>query len=238
MEEKNSRRYYDKLQATYASLCDGKQNYLRAVNSYIVNDIKSSYDRPISWIDIGCGDGKRTRTIYEALEKVNIVDCVEESSVMAIAAKSNLMGIYRNIINKPTEYASLQKGEYDVATCLWNVIGHAQDKYAFIDSIYECLKNNGVLFMDANNRFNVAEYGLFSVFRNIILSFLGISNGTFKLENNGVSTEVYIFEEQELRKILANAGFNQIETAYFNYRTGLKTNWLQGQIMIKAYRSY
>ena len=236
MGNKSSEKYYDKLQPQYRSLSEKKAKYLNAVDKYIENSIKTERQSSVDWIDIGCGDGNRTKALHKKMNNINILDCIEESSEMADVATKTLEGIYRNLFNYAAENAPIDSNRYDLATCLWNVIGHAKDKQEFVNTIYKFLKEDGVLFLDANNRFNISEYGILRVLRNILLNFLGIANGLFELSFKGERTEVYIFEAKELTKILLNAGFKDIEVIYFNYRTGVKTGWMRGQIIIQAYK--
>ena len=231
-----SGEYYDELQKSYETLSDKRSDYIKAVDKYIIENINLMDINNLNWIDIGCGDGRRTKYLYCNLKNIENLDCVEESKVMAREANKNLNGIHQKIFNSAVETAPLAPLRYHVATCLWNVIGHTSKRHEFINSIYSCLKVGGVLFIDANNRFNISEYGLLPVLRNIILSKLGIKNGYFKLSVNKVSTNVYIFEKKELKRLLLNVGFKRVDIRYLNYKTGKRGNWLNGQMVFKAYK--
>ena len=236
MEQKYGGDYYDQLQENYDIVSSKRSAYLKAIDQLVIDNVNYIQKHPITWIDIGCGDGKRTKNLYDSLPRIKVLDCIEESNAMANIASEELSGICRRFIHSSVEFASIAENEYNLATCLWNVIGHAKNRHEFLKSIYACLKDDGFLFIDANNRYNISEYGLFAVLKNIFGDLLGISDGFFPLSINGVSTNVYIFNERELRNALSIAGFKKIDVCYVNYRTGLKANRLNGQIVFTAYK--
>ena len=124
-------------------------------------------------------------------------------------------------------------------TALWNVIGHTDNPVKFVKDAYAMLDHDGLLLFDANNRYNIRQYGVFAVICNAISDILGLgTKGFFKLRTNAPNefTSVYIASPNEIRracKMLVGAKFNIF---FLDYSTGRPTTCLEGQMFISIRR--
>ena len=120
------------------------------------------------------------------------------------------------------------KNKYDVATCLWNVLGHLGDKQQIstgLKNIKNAIKPDGVVILDVNNRHNVFQYG-WKAIKNIIKDCFihNFENGDIKfnisLDSHNIPSCVHIFTKYEIEKLVNAAGFEIKSTFYINYANG------------------
>ncbi len=227
----NSEEYYNDIASNYNNFLIDKDLYLRAVEREICKT-----DNIKSYLDIACGDATRSLRIVEVIKPDKVV-LIDESKHMIERARFK-KNLDLELVNMDFfDYHS--KITFDMITCLWNVFGHLVDKNQrlnFLIKIHSLMSNNGVLFIDINNRYNIDYYGFKNVFLNIVKNILGVKNvGSYNLKaSNGLISKVYIHKPNEFDKLINLAGFQIIEKKYFNYETGAEvdSSW-RGQIFYK-----
>ena len=136
-------------------------------------------------------------------------------------------------------YAHLDEQSVDIALCLWNVLGHVRNNKLpkAIENTYAALKDDGLLLLDVNNRYNIKQYGLRNIFKNIFFDLWPFQNskGDFPLKMNGIKSIVHIFTKKEIQRILSKAGFRNVDYIYINYENGrIEKSQFTGQLLIIA----
>jgi 2-polyprenyl-3-methyl-5-hydroxy-6-metoxy-1,4-benzoquinol methylase len=106
---------YDRVAPEFKRLSGVRQLYLKQVEQVIISEIPAGAK---SLLDVGAGDGRRSRRIASASEIKKLV-LLEPSSGMRGEALDDA-----EVWPIRAEQLSDAKGEFDVITCLWNVLGH------------------------------------------------------------------------------------------------------------------
>src|SRR4029077_19641207 len=143
---------YDALARSYGSISGARNRYLTAIERIIITHTPGSD----SLLDIGAGDGVRTVRIAEAAG-ISCVLALEPSENMRARWPHSLLGWGCRATQIPAT-----ERRFDVILCLWNVLGHLEDRNERISVLArarECLSSNGMMFVDVNHRYNAAEYG-------------------------------------------------------------------------------
>lgn len=218
----NSKDFYSKFSTYYTNYANSKITYTKAVDEFIVSNSNNNLDI----IDIGSGDGYRARGLSKMLgtKKLTLVD---DSIGMVKQCKSigNFDVLCADISNDYFEH----NYRYDIAICLWNVLGHIFDssrRLVALKNMRSLIKDNGSIYLDVNNRYNVSQYGLLSVIRNIYRDIISYSdeNGNFSLSmvfgGKTVTTKVHIFSSMEIEKLVKRAGLKIEKRIVINYVTG------------------
>jgi len=229
---------YDKLAPYYRDISDKRKAWITSINSYIINRLKQN-DR---LLDVGTGDGVRTRNIADAVGIKNI-SLVDPSAAMYKLAKNTQNSTVYNI-SAESLLKIRDQGTYDAILCLWNVLGHVptfERRVLSVQNMIKLLNTGGLLFIDVNNRYNSRAYGD-KVKSNMLLDKNDPKGYTGK--NGDVTYEIrigdevipasgHVFTEKELKIIATEAGANIIEVTYFDYDTGEQVNTqFEGQILI------
>lgn len=228
--EQSSKNYYDKLAHNYEEVSSKKSEYIKCINQIIAENAPKNVK---DYLDIGCGDGLRTKKIIEMVHpgQTTLVDTSEE---MMNLTRSNVANATYKCIDP---IAMEDEKKFDLITSLWNVIGHFPDfeyKTKFFEKINMLLTRDGVFIFDVNNRFNIAQYGVMPVIRNFANDIIyGQVSGFFKLQlSEKVNTEVYIHKPGELEKYITNAQLKIHKKFYVNYNSGvIEKSPLQGQLV-------
>jgi SAM-dependent methyltransferase len=226
----SSENYYNKIAQNYAEVASTRFAYIERINQIITSYAKG---RVKNYLDIGCGDGRRTREIIEIV-KPEISMLVDTSDKMIDLVRTNVPGVSYMCIDP---IAMDNSTKYDLITSLWNVIGHFPDfgyKAKFFKKIYSLLNDEGIFVFDVNNRFNIAHYGIKSVLRNYVKDMLfGSSSGFFELPiEEQKSSRVYIHKPNEVDNYLSPAKLMLIKRLYINYDTGsIEKSPYKGQLV-------
>lgn len=224
-----SKEYYDKIANDYSALLKHRARYLRAIE----NEINNS-NQIHSYLDIGCGDGERSRRIIELICPSRAV-LIDESVEMIKRFKGpkNI-----NIETKVGDFLAIELNEkFDLISCLWNVFGHLDSpkiRLEFLIRMFNYLNTGGCIYIDVNNRYNAKNYGRWNVMKSMIKDFIRLKGrGYWNLKaDNNISSKVYIHNPFELDRIIRKAGFSNFQKLYFDYDTGKRVNsFFQGQIL-------
>ncbi|MDO8658871.1 MAG: class I SAM-dependent methyltransferase [Candidatus Levybacteria bacterium] len=230
-----SNKFYTQFAESYAQYASTKEAYLSAVNNFI----KEETDIVKTMIDVGSGDGKRGKLISNFFNIKNFV---------ILDSSEGMIDMAKNITNALVIKADISSNEfklenkYDVVLCLWNVLGHIAvgNRKIALKNLSSLVENNGVVFLDVNNRYNVVHYGIRSVIKNLFKDvFLPKkTNGDFSLKidvkGTQINTIVHIFNPFEIERLFKSAGFLVLKRKIIDYKTGeIKNNLWEGQLVYK-----
>ncbi len=215
----SSSQYYDKMAASYETLMDQRNTFLLAVESLIFE--LSSGKSVNNYLDVGCGNGIRSMRIMEGLKPEHSL-LIDESKEMIQAA--SFLRNEKVQVEKCDFLEMKSNAPFQIITCLWNVFGHLESKslrLAFLKQMHSLLDQNGLLFIDINNRYNVNQYGWPNVMRNMLRDILRLKDsGKFALQKEGDISNVYVHNPFEFDKLITEAGFSRLRKIYIDYRTG------------------
>lgn len=227
-----SQKMYDNLADEYRSYSQSRLSYLNAVDSVVRQYLAPN----ASIIDFGSGDGVRIHNIVK--NTTSELCLVENSQNMMIKIKDQYP--HALILNQDFANINFQTHKkYDLAVCLWNVLGHLGDKQRVLTGLTNIRKSicqNGVVVLDVNNRHNISQYKMKAV-RNVIKDVFAykFENGDIKfnisINGHNIPSCVHIFDKHEIEKLINMAGFEIKSRFYINYANGgFKNSSLFGQL--------
>jgi 2-polyprenyl-3-methyl-5-hydroxy-6-metoxy-1,4-benzoquinol methylase len=232
----SSEEFYTKFAPFYEKYSSIKRNYIYTINNFI----KSESKLHLKMADVGSGDGKRSKEVAESIQASNLTLIDNSDGMVAIAKNINGANVVfadiSDIKFKPDD-------KYEIVTCLWNVLGHistAEKRKIALMNLTDLMEDNGLLFIDVNNRYNISNYGLKAVLRNICNDIFRFNKnkGDFELnldtKNGRIQTKVHIFNPFEMNKLLKSAGLKITKRQTINYKTGEKSSsFWGGQLVYK-----
>lgn len=233
LRNKRSQIFYDQYAPFYTEYLNLRKKYQKKVEDIMI----SLVSKPESMIDVGSANGLRSKRISQFF-KIKKLVLVDSSKNMCALSKKVSKNTY-NLDISDKEFRDL--GKYDVVFCLQNVIGHIETtagRKQAMHNLKRLIANNGSLFIDVHNRYNLNEYGLISVLKNIIKDIFKPSdqNGDFsftaKLRNTNIPGFVHIFTLEELKSLIKDTGLEIKKICYIDYKTGeIRKNQYGGHIL-------
>ena len=213
---------YDQIAPVFAQLAAERKAYLDAVDALVISEIPPGSR---SLLDVGAGDGARTCRIAQAAG-LNEVTLLEPSAEMRRNWPAGVKGLAMR-----AEGLNAAPGEFDVITCLWNVLGHvspAANRTEALRQFARLVSARGKVFVDVNHRYNAAHYGALPTLGRFIYDKISPcdENGDVAVawDVSGVKAETtgHVFTHREFRRMAKAAGLT-IENRYvIDYSSGEK----------------
>jgi SAM-dependent methyltransferase len=222
---------YDRMGPVFARIAEKRKSYLDSIDQLVISGIPSGSR---SMLDVGSGDGGRARRIAQARDIAELV-LVEPSVAMQGNSCDSKLRTMR------AEELHLEKAEYDVITCLWNVLGHifpSTSRLEVLRQFARLTSSHGRIFIDVQHRYNVRHYGAIPT----VLRFLRDrlrwkeTNGdvviAWDVDEVRCTTRGHVFTHSEFRSLAQAAGLN-IETRFVvDYATGERRPWsIEGHLL-------
>ncbi len=119
--------------------------------------------------------------------------------------------------------------DFDIITCLWNVLGHIFPSVRRIEVLRQCarvLSPRGKLFVDVNHRYNARHYGALPTAVRFLHDrvFWSETNGdvvvAWNIGGTRCRTWGHVFTHGELRSLCLSAGLNIEKRFVVDYNTG------------------
>ena len=221
----SSESFYDGLSQNYSTISKDRSNYLVSVERIISAKLPHSKNEKL--LDLGSGDGLRIQKIISGFEIE--VTAIENSSEMCNLLRTNTA--ITRVCESDIVKFDVEPSAYNYVTALWNFFCHIEEIDIAINKAYKSLVDGGTFIFDVNNPLNIGEYGIYSVTKNFFSFIHGLTEKKFKLVKGESETWVHFRPYWYYKKILKNAGFNDLSLLYLNYETGKKTTFFNGQIL-------
>lgn len=227
---------YDELAAHYRSVSAARAAYLRAIEEIIIQRITGAAS---SLLDVGSADGHRAMRIAESAHISNVV-LVEPSAGMR-----KLCGQRTQAVIWPLRAEELPDAEdrFSVITCLWNVLGHIetnQKRLTALTRMRRLLGDDGVIFIDVNNRYNAVNYGVLPTVGRMLYDLVAPSetNGdaqvTWTFGAQRIQSPTHVFTPREIATLLRDAGLIVKQKFAVDYRTGqVRRSTFAGQLLFE-----
>jgi len=235
-----SQNLYNRIASYYRDYSHQKSAYLDSIDKIIINEVKKCDNL----LDIGSADGVRAYKIAKELNVKRLILLDNSKEMAKICAKSIKAEYWlKDIAGKGIVNI---KDRFEVITCLWNVLGHIEGekrRRIALVNMRNLLEENGVIFFDVNNRYNMIGYGLFSVIKNMIKDIFSPSenNGNFEFnfhfDGKEIPASVHLFNPLEIEKLIKNCDLKIVKRFYLNYKTGEQSKTpFSGQLLYKISR--
>lgn len=220
---------YDRIGPVYARIAEKRRAYQDGVDRRVTAEIPSGTR---SMLDVGSGDGLRARRIAQVKDIAELV-LVEPSVAM-----QGRDGEFRTM---RAEELHLLKGEFDVITCLWNVLGHIFPSAARLELLRQFARlasPQGRIFIDLQHRYNMRHYGAIPTAFRFLRDRLkwNETNGdvmvTWDVEGVRCTTRGHVFTHHEFRALAQTAGLNIQNRFVVDYATGKSRRWsIEGHLL-------
>jgi 2-polyprenyl-3-methyl-5-hydroxy-6-metoxy-1,4-benzoquinol methylase len=215
---------YDRIAPSFARLSEERRAYLEAVERLIVAALPAGSR---SLLDIGAADGRRALRIA-AGAGIGDITLLEPSAEMR---KTWPAGVTAWPIR--AQELHTQSGQFDVITCLWNVLGHIFPASARSETLQQCarlLAPGGRILVDVSHRFNARHYGVLPTAWRWFCGGSGDVTVTWRPE--GVSTAGHVFTAREFAQLCRAAGVAMERRLVVDYASGAVCRWsFQGHLL-------
>ncbi|MGP0070561.1 MAG: class I SAM-dependent methyltransferase [Bryobacteraceae bacterium] len=222
---------YDRIGPVFARISEKRKSYLDTIDRLVISEIPPGSR---SMLDVGAGDGRRARGIAQARDIREFV-LVEPSVAMQ---GNNGSDAKRRTMR--AEELHLVEGEFDVITCLWNVLGHifpSDARQEVLRQFARLASPRGRIFVDVHHRYNARQYGAIPTALRFLHDRLrwnethGDVVVAWDVENVRCTTRGHVFIHREFRS-LAQAGLNIENRFVVDYATGERRRWsVEGHLL-------
>ena len=229
---------YDRVAPRYACLAKQRAAYLDAIDRLVTAEIPPGSR---SLLDVGAGDGARAGRIAAAVGLRDLV-LLEPSGVMRshCPAQANIWAIRAEDLHH-------QQSNFDVITCLWNVLGHILPSAARVKALRQfarLVSPEGRIFIDLNHRYNARHYGALATAARFLRDCVspGDRNGdvtvTWNIEGHRISTTGHVFTHREFTALSRAAGLRIEKRFVVDYASGqLHRRSFEGNLLYVLRRS-
>lgn len=232
---------YDRIAPIYRDLSEQRRAYLDRVEQRVLSEMPAGSR---SLLDVGSGDGSRSRRISQARD-INRLVLLEPSSAMQGERPAGA-----EVWTMRAEELSTVQAEFDVILCLWNVLGHifpVQGRREVLRQLGRLTTPRGAIFLDVNHRYNASHYGLPATLLRSIRDRISwrAENGDvvvrWKVPEHSIesnrgeaqcATLGHVFTDREFRTLAREAGLRIEKRFVVDYTTGELRRWSwQGNLL-------
>lgn len=216
---------YDRVAPEFARLSEKRKAYLDSVEQVIISEILPTAQ---SLLDVGAGDGTRACRIVQA-GKLERVVLLEPSAGMRSRYPANAQ-----VWAIRAEDLRHQQAQFDMITCLWNVLGHifpAAARAEVLRQFARLLSSEGKIFIDVSHRYNARHYGTLPTALRFMKDcvFPGEQNGdvvaAWNLGEMQCATRGHVFTHGEFLSLSQAAGLTIEKRFVLDYATGKQHRW-------------
>ena len=229
---------YDELAPHYAEYALTRAAYCDAVDRHVLG-WAPAIRRAI--LDVGSGDGSRAVRLAAALAVSRLV-LSDPSPAMAAQCRAHAGA---EVWPVAAEDLPAGPGEFDLITCLWNVLGSVEGTARRVEALRRmgaCLAPEGRIVLDVHNRYNSATTGVGRVLARVVRDIVrpSESNGsvafTWQVAGRHIASHGYLFTPREMRRMFDHAGLVVVRHAFVNYDTGVLRGPWTGQMLFALAR--
>jgi 2-polyprenyl-3-methyl-5-hydroxy-6-metoxy-1,4-benzoquinol methylase len=193
-------------------------------------------------LDVGCADGVRGHHLFTNARgsEIWMMDNCQEMCERARQIEGMSGEHILNFDITQDTQNHLPNDYFDVVWCLWNVLGNIAEYPRRIEALAhmkEVMRQNGRIFIDVNNRYNLANYGWKILTENLFNDIIrpNRNNGTveYKIkvtDNKEIDSYCHFFNPKELPEIFKELDLKVLKSVYVDYTTGALTHQWGGQM--------
>ena len=229
---------YDELAPHYAEYALARAAYCEAVDRHVLEWAPSIGG---AILDVGSGDGSRAVRLAAALSASRLV-MSDPSPAMAEQCRARAG---EEVWTVAAEDLPAGAGEFDLVTCLWNVLGSVESAARRVEALRRMgarLAPGGRIVLDVHNRYNAAAAGVGRVLGRVVRDIVrpSESNGsvafTWQVAGRHIASHGYLFTPREVRRMFDDAGLVVVRHAFVHYDTGVLRGPWTGQMLFALAR--
>jgi 2-polyprenyl-3-methyl-5-hydroxy-6-metoxy-1,4-benzoquinol methylase len=228
---------YDAFAPFYSGYAGARTPYLRKVEDVVITHAP----RAGSLLDVGAGDGNRALRIAHAAKLTRIV-LLEPSAGMRAQCP---LGI--EVWPYSASEIPGSGFQFDVITCLWNVLGHLEGPRQRVSALIQfrkMLAPQGMVFLDVSHRYNAESYGWSMTLLRMAGDFFlrsekrGDVSVTWKAGAGTIHTTGHVFTHREIKRSIRLAGLKILRRWILSYETGRESKLpLRGHLLYQLARA-
>lgn len=211
---------YDRIAPEFARISAQRRPYLDRIDQLIISEIPPGKR---SLLDVGAGDGSRAAHI------------AGESNLEALTLLEPSAGMRRDWPidargwEMRAEELYRKQDQFDVITCLWNVLGHIalpETRAELLGHFARLLAPEGLIFIDVSHRYNVRHYGLAPTLLRMVGDRLAPNKrkgdvlAHWDVGGTRYTTNGHVFTHAEFRALSQAAGLTIKKLFSVDYATG------------------
>jgi 2-polyprenyl-3-methyl-5-hydroxy-6-metoxy-1,4-benzoquinol methylase len=210
---------YDAFAPFYSGYANTRMPYLSSVENIVIVHAP----RAGSLLDVGAGDGSRALRIAHSTDMQHIV-LLEPSAGMRAQCPPNL-----EIWQYSASEIPDSELQFDVITCLWNVLGHLEEpeqRSSALVQFRKMLSPQGMVFLDFSHRYNAESYGWSMTFMRMAGDLFlrsekrGDVSVAWKAGARTIHTTGHVFTHREIKRLVRSAGLKILMRWIIGYETG------------------
>lgn len=215
---------YNAFVPAYQAYSQTRRPYLAAVERIVAIHARGAG----SMLDVGAGDGTRSRRIAAELNLREVV-LVEPSTGMRARCAPDL-----EVLPSTAAEIPLEGRRFDLIICLWNVLGHmnhAEERVASLMRFKSLLGSAGSIFLDVGHRYNAAAYGWPKTVLRMARDFFAPSekNGDaivrWQMLGGQITTYGHAFTRKEMNDLFSRAGLRIRRHWILDYDSGAERSF-------------
>jgi len=236
---------YDRVAPFFPDITRRRKPYLDRIDQLTLARVPSDSR---SLLDVGAGDGKRALQLAgkAGLREVVLLEPSAEM-IKGAAKQAEIWRVRAENLGSDEAPPADRNCEFDVITCLWNVLGHIrprETRVRVLRRLGRLLSQPGRLFLDVHHRYNLCSYGLVRTATRFLRDQLwpGESNGDVSVSWDFAElhcrTYGHVFTDGEVRRVAAEADLIVAERLVVDYDTGdVKNRAWEGNLLYVLRRS-
>jgi 2-polyprenyl-3-methyl-5-hydroxy-6-metoxy-1,4-benzoquinol methylase len=228
---------YNAFAPFYSGYAVARTPYLRKVEDVVITHAP----RAGSLLDVGAGDGSRALRIAQATKLTRVV-LLEPSAGMRAQCPPDVEVWPYSASEIPDSGF-----QFDVITCLWNVLGHLEGAGQRVSALVQCRKMlapQGMVFLDVSHRYNAESYGWSMTLLRMAGDFFlrsekrGDVSVTWKAGPKTIHTTGHVFTHREIKRSVSLAGLKILKRWIISYETGRESKLpLRGHLLYQLARA-
>jgi 2-polyprenyl-3-methyl-5-hydroxy-6-metoxy-1,4-benzoquinol methylase len=228
---------YDAFAPFYSGYANTRMSYLSSVENIVIVHAP----RAGSLLDVGAGDGRRALRIAQAA-KLRWVVLLEPSAGMRAQCPAGAE-VWPYSASKIPDSGP----QFDVITCLWNVLGHLEGQRQRASALVQfrkMLAPQGMVFLDVSHRYNAESYGWRMTLMRMAGDFFlrsekrGDVSVTWKAGARTIHTTGHVFTHREIKWLVRSAGLKILRRWIISYETGRESKLpLRGHLLYQLARA-
>ncbi len=224
---------FDKIAATYEDTVGARRQAFNDSVDKIVLKYARAEARPLSVLDAACGTGSRWTRMKEALPDIQLYGFDASPQMVAIAKSREGSGFS---VVKVCDLTGISYPDesFDLVTCLFfpfSCLTSAADRRKAAQELGRMLRPNGLLFVDAINRWHLGEgegfrrswpTAIWEYLQSVVDPNLDAGDKVYSTQMDGSPLEGFMhgYSKSSFRRLFTEAGLTIERECVIGYNTG------------------